>query len=276
MKFPKFWCRVHNETGKVVARGWSETSHDEAAANAERRLRRILDFLQDGGRLDEYQYEADGVICEPVIDRVFEGETETAVISRNAYGSLVLNTPHLMIADIDIQPPRLPDFFRRIKTWFGLGRDRPPAEQQKLEHVRQWQRSHPDFSLRVYRTHSGYRVLVINQYWPRVDEQALRLLEQLDSDPLYRRLCKSQSCFRARLSPKPWRVGVPGAPTRFPFRNASEERAFDQWEQKYRQVAEGFSVCRYVETIGKAARHNSLTALIAQHDAWCCGDRPLA
>jgi hypothetical protein len=42
MKFPAFWIRSKNASGTIAARGWSDTSQDEAARNAEDRLQRIL------------------------------------------------------------------------------------------------------------------------------------------------------------------------------------------------------------------------------------------
>jgi len=53
VKFPRYWTRVKNESGLVVARGWSETSHDEALVNAKARLNRILDYLRSDKPLDD-------------------------------------------------------------------------------------------------------------------------------------------------------------------------------------------------------------------------------
>lgn len=271
MKFPRYWSRVTNESGGVVAKGWSENSQEDASANATSRLRRILDALGSGRSLEHYQYVIDNVICEEVIDRVEHSGVEIAVVSRNAYGSLVLNTTRLLIADVDVPPANLID---RIKGWFGF--DAPTSEQRVLDSIRHWQRSHHATTVRVYRTAAGYRVLVSNRCFDGVDGSAMQLLEQLGSDPLYRRLCRSQSCFRARLSPKPWRIGVGKPPARFPFADEAAERGYQAWYDRYVTLAKRHSVCHYLETLGTATVDPVVAPLIDRHDGLACGDRPLA
>src|SRR5688572_18341267 len=61
-------------------------------------------------------------------------------------------------------------------------------------------------------------------------------------DPVYRRMCRNQRCFRARVSPKPWRIGLtehlrprpgvwPVKPERLPQRN--------EWIRRYESQAGG-------------------------------------
>lgn len=135
MKFPRYWAREQNDSGRVVARGWSASSLEEARANAQARLHRILDALRRGTPPAPYRYVIDGVICEEVIDRIFDHDVETAVISRNAYGSLVMNTKRLMFVDIDLPPDGL---WQRLKSWCSASAATP--EQRALCRVRQWQR----------------------------------------------------------------------------------------------------------------------------------------
>lgn len=271
MRFPRYWCRVENETGMVIARGWSETSYDEALSNANNRLDRILNYLRTGKSLDEYQYVIDNVICEEVIDRIMDGDQQAAVISRNAYGSIIMNTTRLMFIDIDKQPPNV------IQRWMAMfSSTAPDPDAQTLDMLRSWQQANQQYTLRVYRTYAGYRVLIINHCFTQVDNQVLSIMEQLDSDRLYRQLCRSQSCFRARLSPKPWRVDAPQPDHKFPFRNQREEQEYQRWHEQYTRLSTQFSVCHYLETIGHDPVHPNVAMLIDQHDAFCCGDRPLA
>lgn len=271
MKFPRYWSRATNESGRVIAKGWSESSQEEASANAMARLRRILDALGSGRSLEHYRYVVDHVICEEVIDRVEHGGVEIAVVSRNAYGSLVLNTTRLLIADVDVPPPTLVD---RIRGWFASDASSP--EQRVLESIRRWQRSHPVTAVRIYRTAAGYRVLLPSRCFDGVDESAMRLLEQLGSDPLYRQLCRSQSCFRARLSPKPWRIGAGKPPARFPFADQATEGRYQKWYDRYVALAKDYNVCRYLETLGTATVDPAVEPLVLRHDGLTCGDKPLA
>jgi hypothetical protein len=277
VKFPQYWTRVKNESGRVVARGWSETSQDEALANAKARLNRILDYLRSDRPLDEYQYVFDHVICEEVIDRIFDGDedAEAAVISRNAYGSLVMNTPRLMFIDIDLPKPAT-GLGERIKSWFSRSTDTTSPEQRALDEIRRWQAANDQYTLRVYRTRAGYRLLLVNRCFDGADETAMRILDELKSDRLYRRLCLAQQCFRARLSPKPWRVAAGNLPGQFPFANESLERQFHAWLDRYTRLAAAFSVCHYVETLGHDSPHDGVIALIEYHDSLSSGSRPLA
>ena len=272
MKFPNYWSRAYNDSGLVVARGWSETSSEDAHQNAERRLARILSALRAGHEPDEYQYVADGVICEQVIDRVFHGSDEVAVISRNVYGSLVMNTTRMMFVDIDT--PQL-GMLVRLKNW--LTRNKPASPDASVTtQFRQWQKRNPHFTLRVYRTYAGFRLIIQNRCFELVDDAALKILAELKSDRLYRRLCQQQQCFRARLTPKPWRIGLLRPPEAFPFRNEQAAQEVENWFKQYEEASKAYSVCQYVETIGEGMQHPTLSSLIAQHDSFCCRDRPLA
>lgn len=266
---------MKNESGRVVARGWSEVSPDEALANAQARLNRILDYLRSDKPLDEYQYVFDQVICEEVIDRISDQDGEAAVISRNAYGALVMNTPRLMFIDIDLPKP-ITGLGQRIRSWFSRPTDTASPEQRGLDEIRQWQAEHDQYTLRVYRTRAGFRLLVVNWCFDGPDEAAMRILDELKSDRLYRRLCRSQRCFRARLSPKPWRVGAGQSPAPFPFASQSGEQQYQAWYQRYTRLAGAFSVCHHVETLGQDPPHDGVIALIEYHDALCCGSHPLA
>lgn len=266
---------MSNKSGLVVARGWSETSQEEAFANAQARLSRILDYLRSDKPLDEYQYVFDQVICEEVVDRISDEDGEAAIISRNAYGSLVMNTPRLMFIDIDLPKP-MPSLGERIKAWFSRPTDTASPEQRTLDEIRRWQAANDQYTLRAYRTRAGFRLLVVNWCFDGPDQAAMRVLDQLKSDRLYRRLCLAQQCFRARLSPKPWRVAAGSPPAQFPFASEPRERQFRDWLERYTRLAASFSVCHYIETLGHESPHDRVVPLIEYHDSLCCGTRPLA
>ncbi len=107
--------------------------------------------------------------------------------------------------------------------------------------------------------------------------QATALLDAFDADPLYRRLCKNQECFRARLTPKPFRCGSPNPPGRFPF-TGDQKSEYERWDASYRKQAENYSTCRYVETIGPIECRTDLQGLIELHDGLtkALSDKPLA
>ncbi len=278
MKFPLYWNRAYNERRTVVARGWSDSSMEEATHNAQMRLGRILTWLRSRGGvdLDRYTYVVDDVICEEVIDRIEHHDRETAVVSRNAYGALILNAANMMFVDIDFPKPQRLGCFASLFV-----KPKPPErtpEQETFDRIGRWQSEHPEVTLRVYRTAAGVRLIVANQCFETVDEYASEMLRSLGCDTLYIQLCQSQNCFRARLSPKPWRVGMQKPPKLFPFESSSDQAAFEKWYQEYVASTKSFQVCKFIETIGSGEIHERHTELIQMHDNLCCGkdDLPLA
>jgi hypothetical protein len=62
-------------------------------------------------------------------------------------------------------------------------------------------------SYRIYETHSGCRVICTNRCFPqpKLEFASRRFMQFLKRDRQYIALCEAQGCFRARLTPKPWR-----------------------------------------------------------------------
>ena len=117
---------------------------------------------------------------------------------------------------------------------------------------------------------SAFEQIVDRARWDdmerRVERNTHQLLDAFDADPLYRRLCKNQECFRARLTPKPFRCRLSAPPNRYPRASGTEQEQFENWDAKYRETVENFSTCRFVETIGDSACESSLQGLIELHD----------
>ena len=67
--------------------------------------------------------------------------------------------------------------------------------------------------LRVYETPKGLRVIVTHTDFAPDDPAVAQLFDALQVDPLYALLCERQQCFRARVSGKPWRMGLTGLST---------------------------------------------------------------
>ena len=74
--------------------------------------------------------------------------------------------------------------------------------------MREHSRRTPGSLFALYETPNGVRVLALHRtFQPRSDE-VTRLFSELGADPAYSRLCRLQACFRTRVSPKPWRIGL--------------------------------------------------------------------
>ena len=88
---------------------------------------------------------------------------------------------------------------------------------------------------------------------------SLEILQALGSDPLYVRLCQAQACFRARLTPKPWRCQVQPPPNQYPWENANEEARYRAWERDYLAGSARYAVCRLIKELGPAETHPDVT-----------------
>ncbi len=146
----------------------------------------------------------------------------------------------------------------------------PPAPADPgsaaMDRLRRWVASHPDWRVRVYRTHSGLRYLVTHALFTPTDPEAQAAMTALGADPQYIKLCQVQKSFRARLTPKPWRIGMENPPATFPFEDAGAEAAMREWESRYEAASQGRATCRFVEEMGGGAEHPQVTQLRTLHD----------
>jgi hypothetical protein len=249
MKFARYWTRrwgtANDSSGQgiqVLSRGWSDVSLEDAAARAQERARRLAERIatdRNAGKLYDY---GDAPVPEPIVHD-FRPEGTAAAVTRNSYGSLVLNTDELLFADVDTNSPT----------------DRGP-----LDRVANVAGRH-GLSLRLYQTAAGYRAMVTNRRIQGGGDEAEALLNEFGSDPLYMRLCRTQQSFRARLTPKPWRAGTPKPPVKFPFENDGAETAFRRWEEGYNAGIVRYATCRLIRTAGDEVEPGFAT-LIEYHD----------
>ncbi|WP_420130077.1 hypothetical protein [Longimicrobium sp.] len=146
----------------------------------------------------------------------------------------------------------------------------PPAPADPasaaMDRLRRWVASHSEWRVRVYRTHSGLRYLVTHALFSPTDPQAQEAMAALGADPQYITLCQVQKSFRARLTPKPWRIGMENPPVTFPYESAADEAAMREWESRYEAASRGRATCRFVEEMGGGTEHPQVTALRTLHD----------
>jgi hypothetical protein len=244
MKFARYWTRSQGQATdsqgqsiQVLSRGWSDVSLEDAASCARERARRLAERIAtDRSAAKLYDY-GDAPVPEPIV-RDFRPEGRAAVVTRNSYGSLVLNTDELLFADVDGSAGA--DQVARVAGRHG-------------------------FSLRLYQTAAGHRVMVTNRRIRGGGDEAEAILNEFGSDPLYMRLCRTQQSFRARLTPKPWRAGARKPPVKFPFEDRGTEASFRSWESEYNAGIVSYATCRLVRTIGEEADPD-FSALIEYHD----------
>ena len=262
MKLARFWTRQPGEAVgpggqriRVVSRGWSNDSKEAAAALARDMAGRVAERIASGRQpAREYQY-GERPLPEPILRQFADGAGgPRAVVTRNLYGALVLNTQDLMFVDIDRDSSRgtgqAGDLVSSVMSLFGrkAAPAQPPGDPVVADVQRVAERH--GRAVRIYITAAGYRAIVTNIGFQSDNPQTEALLREFGADPLYIRLCKMQQSFRARLTPKPWRAGLGTPPVSFPFETPQEEGRFRSWEASYTATIARFATCKYVAHVG--------------------------
>lgn len=299
---------VRGKKATVRRFGWSDESHASAVAHAQARVAEGFDALEAGLPLARYEPKvpyngADGV---PIREEIVETHDDV-VVTRNSYGALCLNTPDVLFADVDLPTKEGVNFFRWIGLYllaaggiayglrsgwvFAVGivasfalpfaldhlaskvrRARRVSEKLGLERIRAFSETHPQWLLRVYRTPAGFRVLVMHRTFAPGDLETGACFEALGTDRIYVRMCEKQQCFRARVSPKPWRIGQkthilpsrgvwPVSPEVVPRRR--------EWIRDYDARSQEYASCRFVEELGAGRVDAKAEAVRRLHDDAC-------
>ncbi len=276
MKFPAFWSRGtvedQDRSGQPVRFScwrWSDVSEQDAQQSALAAARRIVQKLIAGEPLDRYGYGTRPMREE--VKQQFAGDDgePLAAITQNAYGSLVLNTARVLFADVDFPPvPPGQQIGHFFKKWFDK-QSRPPAEvarEQAHERIVNFVRDNPAWSARLYRTHSGYRLLATHAMFDPADDATRAAFDALGVDPLYRRLCREQACFRARLTPKPWRCGHAANVIPWPRPSEESQNRFAIWHEQYLERQAAYATCQFVDALGPGQVHPEAARIVELHD----------
>jgi hypothetical protein len=280
MKFPAYWARataeetVDGESATFSCWRWSDTSREDARNSALGAAKRIVSRLVRGEELSRYPY-GQQPLREEVLQRITNERGElTVAVTQNAYGSLVMNTARAMFLDIDFPAPGLGS---GIRNFFGglMGKKALSPEDEARAKVEQFQAANRQLGLRLYRTSAGLRLLVVNDLFDPTADTTRRLMESVGTDPLYVKLCRAQECFRARLTPKPWRCGHFQNRVTWPRETEEEQRLFDEWQSAYLQCQSTFATCRFVEEIGPTGVHPEIEPVIELHDRLTRCQEPL-
>lgn len=271
MKIPKFWIRregdVPHPDGRqlhLFAWGWSETSASDAEARAAERFRSLEQRVSSGLDLPRGYAYGDRPVREQIIEEIAgpDGQPD-ALLTRNSYGSVVLNAARSMFVDVDAAAAPSGGG-GLLKSLFGGGGSKPSDAQ--LDRLRDVLRSSGAGSVRVYRTAAGYRLLATDRVYTPGSSESEALMRQVGADPAFIQLCRIQDSFRARLTPKPWRIGKAAPPGGFPREDAELQREFERWLQEYDRAAGAKATCQFVETIGSGTIHPDIAHIVQLHD----------
>lgn len=295
--------------------GWSDVSEAEAQENADARADEAIAMATAGKlvRKVDHKVPYNGAEGLPIREEVISRDGDV-VITRNSYGALCLNTPDVLFADIDFmfEPTArlmwisflllavvavIGGFY--ISSWKiallflggaalgtqglagvllkGVISSQGGREKMALSPIQAFSSNHPDWNIRVYKTPMGYRLLVMNRTFDPRGEEALGFFNEIKADPQYVRMCKNQNCFRARISPKPWRIGMtrlgprPGIWPIKPERMAARR----EWVNKYERAARNYASCKFIVHLGSQITDQKAESVRLLHDSYCQAEQQL-
>lgn len=235
-------------------------------------------------------------------------------VARGPGGVLCLNTPDVLFADVDFEDrssgkygcmmilaliagavlgARITDSVAMgvfgviggcllAAWWLARGqnlllRARGGADRLAQRRIKEFLATHPGWRLRVYRTPAGLRALALHRTFAPNEPEVAAFFEALRSDPAYVRMCERQQCFRARVSPKPWRIGIgpirprtgvwPLTPYALPAREA--------WVKEYHAKSAGFASCQFLAELGDGAADARTRTVLELHDRLSRADTDL-
>ena len=163
-------------------------------------------------------------------------------------------------------------FVRNLRLWQADRASSASAQDPNkaaLERVAAFSQQNPSWGLRLYKTPKGLRVLVTHQTLLPTSPAVQQLFSALQVDPLYARLCAQQQCFRARLTAKPWRIGIAGSSPqvrRWPVAQAHQDQR-TAWSQHYDRTAADYSACHFVAQLGETNIDTTVQAVLDWHDS---------
>ena len=218
---------------QLLADFYGSSHHGEDSLSCFRRSSRELD--------EQNNAESNSVVTT---DQILQCRDEQNIITRNRYGVRVLNSSSLCILDVDsfLRPRK-----QRLLALFGGGMS---AESCLLTAARSLVARDERLGLRVYRTARGWRIIAGSRSFAPDDGSTVPLQSALQVDSPYARLCISQKCWRARLIPKPYRLGMPCV---YPELTESGELTpdADHWIRLYEEKSAHVAVCRLVDSFGE-------------------------
>ncbi|MBT7442367.1 MAG: hypothetical protein HN790_00155 [Methylococcales bacterium] len=301
--------KVNGRRATIKRFGWSDDSEAAALLHAEGRVAEVVKEALEGKsfRSIDHKIAYGGAESLPIREEIID-RFDDVIITRNGYGALCLNTPDVVFADVDFEAEsslRLDysvffvltlinvvmwqlyytaGFFIaflvvsalltttashlifKLLTWLKGG-----AEKIAKQKIVKFSANHPDWHLRLYRTPKGFRVLVMHQTYAPSGDAVLDFFKETGTDLLYVQVCQNQKCYRARVSPKPWRMGmnrIKPRPGVWPIKaERMPERA--AWVSEYEKASAEYAACQFIEVLGSQAVDAKAEAVRSVHDELC-------
>ena len=251
MKIFKYWVAektqvdISGELKVITSYGGSNLSLDDASLRAREKLEKIKRKIYgDRNVFEDYEVE--------IREEILQVVDEKTIITRNRYGAQVMNAENLMFLDIDKPKSTLGGLFKKSS---------PAGDKENIfDMVRKLaETKYGQFGFRLYETYQGARVIVTGSAFDARDNSTLAIMKDFNTDPLYASICRKQGCFRARLTPKPYRMKLKAYKVKYPREETDIQ--FDNWLQTYEQASRNFSVCKLVGVVGSGSSESEAVSL---------------
>lgn len=286
MRIPRYWAKGsfhgvdrHGDPLRFEAWGWSNASEAEARQAGEERARNAFlagSIGKRSKRTAEYDAYLNVPLREEIVDRLGNGDRDYAVITRNRYGALVLNASSVLFVDVDLPRSK---YRRSILSYFSSKkRDEELLERhnQVVDRIINWSQQNPNYSFRLYQTKAGYRLLFTGQLFDPVGDEVERIFSDLGADGLYKLLTRKQECFRARLTPKPWRINMHQYQSYYSDLGSRDRYSQSDWINEYEHESQNYQVCTYVDAFGPTVQMTPEAAqVMAIHDKYTLSEPAL-
>ena len=250
MKIYKYWVTekqkmvIDGAEQSITCYGGSNISAEDARGRAKDKAEKVKRKIKGEKHLfDEYEAEIREEILQVIDDH--------AAITRNRYGAKVLNAERLLILDIDKPKSSFGDLFKK--------RDAGQDKLKIFDMVRKLAPKYQDYGFRIYETYQGARVIVLGRDFDARDRDTVKMMSEFNCDRLYMTLCQKQGCFRARLTPKPYRMKIRRYKVQFP--REGDDAELQGWLADYERESRNFSVCKFIEQIGSKHSVNDVMRL---------------
>lgn len=267
MHIPRIWTRAEGDVSTpdrgvlpLTAWGWGDDL-EQARRGARERLDRLSDRVRRGEPFPRgYEYGS-RPIREEILETIGSNDDPRAVITRNRYGAQVMNAARLLFLDVDLpEDSGEPGFLGKL-----FGAKKP--DEAALVKLREALAKSGKGAFRIYRTAGGFRAIATDRAFDPAGGEAKQLMEATGTDPWFVKLCLAQKSFRARLTPKPWRLGMKPPPGEFPREDPESEQRFAEWLAEYEDLSRTHATCKYLETVGKGGMVGEGDAsLVELHD----------
>ena len=252
MKFYRHWIkctrdiplpRTDGKTFPMSVYGHSNISLEDAKSSGQRLLDAFAKRIVS--QLSPWEYDRDD---RPIREETLLELSSRNIVTRNRYGAEVLNSTQLVFIYVDGALPSGKGFF----GWLGGLFSDKSSEDSDTEALARVERlaekaGHAQTHIRVYRTKAGYRLMLLN--CDTEGKYSGELMKAFHADPLYANLCRIQNCYRARLTPKPYRIRQRKCRFNYPETDETILETQRKWLDEYNEKIAKFATCHYIGSL---------------------------